>query len=97
MCDGMAFHVGFENPNVPQQGYGIRVMQRMRWNDEEYFLWYGHLSSVLVEESQMITGGQLIAHSGNTGRSTGPHLHVGCRKSNTSEFLDMKFKPSEAT
>ncbi len=38
---------------------------------------YLHLmkGSVLVEEGQRVTAGKLIARSGNTGNSTGPHLH----------------------
>lgn len=37
---------------------------------------YGHLKSQLVSEGQSIVEGSQIALSGNTGRSTGPHLHV---------------------
>lgn len=38
---------------------------------------YGHLSRYIVYPGQNITRGQLIGYSGNTGYSTGPHLHFG--------------------
>ncbi len=36
---------------------------------------YGHLSTVLVKSGQVVRAGDLIGYSGNTGLSTGPHLH----------------------
>jgi murein DD-endopeptidase MepM/ murein hydrolase activator NlpD len=37
---------------------------------------YAHLSSVIVKPGQQVKAGQIIAYSGSSGISTGPHLHL---------------------
>ncbi len=43
---------------------------------------YGHLSELLVHANDDVKVGQVIAKSGNSGRSTGPHLHYEVHKNN---------------
>ena len=45
-----------------------------------YITHYGHLSKILVKVGQKVRQGQIIAKSGSTGRSTGPHLHFTVKK-----------------
>ncbi|MDW8802879.1 peptidoglycan DD-metalloendopeptidase family protein [Clostridium sp. A1-XYC3] len=58
-------------------GYGNVVMI----NHGDITTVYGHNSSLDVSVGQSVKGGQLISHSGNTGVSSGPHLHFEVRNS----------------
>ena len=49
---------------------------------------YAHLSKILVESGQIVNKEELIGLVGNTGRSTGPHLHYEIRLNKKS--LDPK-------
>lgn len=44
---------------------------------------YGHLSQLISKVNDKVKVGQVIAKSGNSGRSTGPHLHYEVHKNNT--------------
>lgn len=57
-------------------GYGFYVIVRHENGLETV---YGHLSRFLVKPDQYVKAGTPIALSGNTGRSTGPHLHFETR------------------
>jgi len=55
-----------------RRGYGNYVVLRHHNGFETI---YGHLSRFLVNEDDVVKSGDPIALGGNTGRSTGPHLH----------------------
>jgi murein DD-endopeptidase MepM/ murein hydrolase activator NlpD len=55
-------HSDFGNNVIIDHGYGYRTI-------------YGHLSECMVEKGQKVRRGDLIGLSGNTGLSSGPHLH----------------------
>lgn len=58
---------------------------------------YSHLSGWVVRPGEKVVKGQIIAFSGNTGRSTGPHLHFEVRAMsdivlNPEQFTTIKFE-----
>jgi LysM repeat protein len=59
-----------------EEAYGTMVVLQ---HADNYLTIYGHLSSVMVSKGQYVEVGQPIAESGNTGLSTGPHLHFEIR------------------
>lgn len=60
-----------------------------------YTIMYAHLHEVLVKEGDTITQGQTIALTGNTGLSTGPHLHYSVWKGdmlmNPMQFVTLRY------
>ncbi len=67
-----------------QEGFGLLVVIDHANGYETY---YGHLSKLLVTAGQSVSAGEVIALSGNTGLSTGPHLHFEVR------YLDTPVDP----
>jgi murein DD-endopeptidase MepM/ murein hydrolase activator NlpD len=58
-------------------GFGNYVQIQHRDGHSSY---YGHLASKGVSEGQEVTAGQVVGVSGNSGNSTGPHLHFEVRR-----------------
>lgn len=65
-ADGIVRLVSYEN------GYGKRIFVT---HNENYETQYAHLYSFQVSEGDHVRKGQIIGLMGNTGMSTGPHLH----------------------
>lgn len=62
--------------------YGKHIKIRATVNGSTVYIRYCHLNSFAVNVGDKVTSGQLIAYSGSTGNSTGPHLHYEVRNSN---------------
>lgn len=72
--------------NFERRGYGYYLVVRHPNGLETV---YGHLSKFLVERDEIVKAGQPIGLGGNTGRSTGSHLHFETR------FLGQAINPAE--
>ena len=68
-----------------RRGYGQYIVIR---HDNGLETIYGHLSKQLVKEDQYVEAGEVIGLGGNTGRSTGSHLHFETR------FLGQAINPA---
>ena len=73
--DGKVVYAGWNN-----QGYGNLVIVE----NGDYKTYYAHLSSIPVSVGDSVSSGATIGLSGNTGNSTGPHLHYEIRKNNAA-------------
>ena len=59
--------------------YGLFVLLR---HPSGYETMYGHMSRLVAAEGDQVQAGQVIGLSGNSGRSTAPHLHFEIRRDN---------------
>lgn len=78
--DGTVIHTGY-NPD----GFGNNVIIQ---HDDGYQTVYAHLSSKSMQKGDKVTAGQLVGLSGNTGFSSGPHLHFQVQKSINGKTYD---------
>lgn len=70
-------------------GYGLYILIV---HGSGYCTLYGHLDSYKISSGQYVSQGQVIAISGNTGASTGPHLHFEIRRaSSLSNYFSSNF------
>ncbi|MGB9521340.1 MAG: M23 family metallopeptidase, partial [Anaerolineales bacterium] len=69
--DGKVIYAGWNN-----EGYGNLVIVE----NGPYLTYFAHLSKIPVKVGEKVKAGMVIGYSGNTGNSTGPHLHYEVRK-----------------
>ncbi len=74
MMDGIVEKVGYDNRS------GNYVTLR----HGNYHVSYCHLSSIIVRKGESVFPGIIVGVTGNTGRSTGCHLHLTCKKDGKS-------------
>lgn len=74
MMDGIVEKVGYDNRS------GNYVTLR----HGNYHVSYCHLSSIMVRKGEYVYPGIIVGVTGNTGRSTGSHLHLTCKKDGKS-------------
>jgi len=65
-------------------GYGYRVIIQY-WDGT--ISWYAHNSRLVVQEGDLVSPGQVVAYSGNTGHSTGPHVHLEIHNANDDKLV----------
>ena len=82
ICSAFDGRVRFSK--ATETGYGTLIIIR---HDNGLETYHGHLSARLVEENERVVAGQPIGLGGNSGRSTGPHLHFECR------YMGQSFDP----
>lgn len=92
--DGAVFRAGWQDEFDHSHGFGLRVWQEIEIEGQRLYLFYAHLSKILVKEGDRIHRGQEIALTGNTGRSTGPHAHIECRIKDTKTRLEITWLDS---
>lgn len=73
---GVIARAGWENEEDHKQGFGLRIWQRCG----NIFICYAHLSQMEVYAGYNVTAGERIGLTGNTGASSGPHLHLEVRE-----------------
>lgn len=74
---------------VKKVGYDKRSGNYVTLRHGDYTVSYCHLSRVTVKEKTPVLAGDVVGITGNTGRSTGEHLHITLRKNN--EYVNPEY------
>lgn len=93
--DGVVMHAtsGFDEGGT-QADLAKRANQIRVLHDDGSMALYAHLQTggVLVQAGQRVTLGQVIGYSGNTGYSTGPHLHFSVQVNGGMQLISVPFR-----
>ncbi len=65
---------------VPNSTWGNVLVYRVDYGDTFFYVRYGHLNAILVNEGDTVRPGQIVAYVGNVGMPTAPHLHFDITK-----------------
>jgi len=71
-ADGVVEYAGYNE----RSGFGKLIILQHNFGFKTYF---AHLDAIKVKSGEFVSKGQLIGNSGNTGMTTGPHLHYEIR------------------
>ena len=69
---------------VEKVGYNNRSGNYVTLRHGNYHVSYCHLSSIIVRKGEYVYPGIIVGVTGNSGRSTGSHLHLTCKKDGKS-------------
>ena len=69
---------------VEKVGYNNRSGNYVTLRHGKFYISYCHLSSIIVRKGESVFPGIIVGVTGNTGRSTGSHLHLTCKKDGRS-------------
>lgn len=90
MADGVIAGVGNTDLQCPGVSFGGFILIKYNNGLANTF---GHLSLIKVYNGQKVSRGEVIGYSGNTGYSTGPHLHVSLY---AKDAVEVKNVPSKS-
>jgi len=96
VSDGVVLGTGNTDLSCPKASFGQWILIQ---HNNGLSSTYAHLSLIKVTKGERVSTGQIIGYSGNTGSSTGPHLHLSLYASEDAEgnpAVSVKSIPSKS-
>lgn len=85
--DGKVINCGIDTK------YGNAKFVWVEYPQYDIKLLYYHLDSISVKKGQTVDENTIIGYTGQTGYATGIHLHLGCKKIGTTNYIDVESIP----